>query len=73
MTLIDQIIRNKVFNSRYWKEDCFGLTAVSLVDKATKLDSVGNIFIKSNRWHIFRYRKTNTLFMFINETFINQS
>lgn len=44
MTLIDQIIRNKVFNSRYWKEDCFGLTAVSLVDKATKLDSVGNIF-----------------------------
>ncbi|CAD8047279.1 unnamed protein product [Paramecium sonneborni] len=41
MTLIDQIIRNKVFNSRYWKEDCFGLTAVTLVDKACKLDCVG--------------------------------
>ncbi|CAD8140089.1 unnamed protein product [Paramecium octaurelia] len=41
MTLIDQIIRNKVFNCRYWKEDCFGLTAVTLVDKACKLDCVG--------------------------------
>ena len=48
MTLIDQIIRNKVFNSRYWKEDCFGLTAVTLVDKACKLDCVGrfiNLYI----------------------------
>lgn len=41
MTLIDQIVRNRVFSCRYWKEECFGLTAVTLVDKAINLDCVG--------------------------------
>ncbi|KAM3144449.1 hypothetical protein pb186bvf_003318 [Paramecium bursaria] len=41
MGLIDQLTRTRVFNFRYWKEECFGLTAVSLVDKAIKIDSIG--------------------------------
>lgn len=44
MTLIDQIVRNKVFNCRYWKEECFGLTAVTLVDKAVSLECVGTTY-----------------------------
>jgi pre-mRNA-splicing factor 38A len=34
MMSIDAIVRNKIFNSRYWKEECFGLNAETLVDKA---------------------------------------
>lgn len=41
MALIDHITRTRVFNNKYWKEECFGLTAVTLVDKAIKLDSIG--------------------------------
>lgn len=43
MMCLDAIVRNKVFNSRYWKEDCFGLNAETLVDKAIELDSIGSI------------------------------
>jgi pre-mRNA-splicing factor 38A len=42
--LIDHIVRNKIFSCRYWKEECFGLTAESFVDKAIELEYVGGTY-----------------------------
>jgi pre-mRNA-splicing factor 38A len=44
MMLIDKIVRTKIFNCRFWKEECFGLTAESLVDKAIQLQYVGGTY-----------------------------
>jgi len=38
------MVRNKIYNSRYWKEFCTGLTAESLVDEAIKLEYVGGTY-----------------------------
>jgi hypothetical protein len=35
--LIEKIIRSRIYESRYWKEECFALTAELLVDKALQL------------------------------------
>ena len=45
--LIEKIIRNRIYDCRYWKEDCFGLTAELLVDKAMALDHVGSTFAQN--------------------------
>ncbi|EFC48071.1 predicted protein, partial [Naegleria gruberi] len=42
--LIEQITRNKIFNSIYYKEECFGLNAATVIDKAENLDSIGGTF-----------------------------
>jgi len=42
--LVETITRNRIYESRFWKEDCFGLTAELLVDKAMSLDHVGGTF-----------------------------
>lgn len=42
--LIEKIVRNKIYDSRYWKEMCFGLTAETLIDKAVLLDHVGGTY-----------------------------
>lgn len=42
--LVDKIIRMRIYESRYWKEECFGLTAELLVDKAIELKSVGGTY-----------------------------
>lgn len=42
--LIDQIIRNKIYQNIYWKEDLFALTAETLVDKAMELTYVGGCY-----------------------------
>ncbi|XP_071697781.1 uncharacterized protein [Rutidosis leptorrhynchoides] len=39
--LIEKILRSKIYQHTYWKEQCFGLTAETLVDKAMELDHVG--------------------------------
>jgi len=39
--LVDKIIRNKAFNSVYYKEHCFGLDAKNLIDKAVELKYIG--------------------------------
>ncbi|KAJ3353706.1 hypothetical protein HDU83_006423 [Entophlyctis luteolus] len=39
--LIEKIIRSRIFDSLYWKEHCFGLSAESIVDKAIDLKYVG--------------------------------
>ena len=45
--LIEKIIRNRIYDCRYWKEDCFGLTAELLVDKAMALDHIGSTFAQN--------------------------
>ncbi|KAI8341887.1 PRP38 family-domain-containing protein [Chlamydoabsidia padenii] len=39
--LIEKIIRERIYDSMYWKEECFGLTAVTLMDKAVELTCIG--------------------------------
>lgn len=40
--LLEYIIRQKIYDSRYWKEECFGLTVVDVLEKAaTSLTCVG--------------------------------
>jgi pre-mRNA-splicing factor 38A len=40
--LLEYITRQKIYDSRYWKEDCFGLTVVDVLEKgATSLTCVG--------------------------------
>ncbi|ORX92373.1 PRP38-domain-containing protein [Basidiobolus meristosporus CBS 931.73] len=42
--LIEKIIRTRIFESLYWKEECFALTAESLIDKAVALDCIGGVY-----------------------------
>ena len=39
--LIEQIVRTKIYNCRYWKEHLFALNAETLVDKAVDLEYIG--------------------------------
>lgn len=42
--LVEKILRNRIYSCRYWKEECFGLTEESLVDKAIELEYIGGTF-----------------------------
>ena len=42
--LVEKILRMKIYNSTYWKERCFGLTAETLVDEAVGLKFVGGTY-----------------------------
>lgn len=42
--LVEKILRSKIYQNTYWKEQCFGLTAETLVDKAMELDHIGGTF-----------------------------
>lgn len=42
--LVEKILRSKIYQNTYWKEQCFGLTAETLVDKAMELDHLGGTF-----------------------------
>ena len=42
--LIEKIMRNRIYESTYWKEQCFGLTTETLVDKAIDLQYFGGTF-----------------------------
>uniref|UniRef100_A0A8I5UHP6 Pre-mRNA-splicing factor 38B n=1 Tax=Pongo abelii TaxID=9601 RepID=A0A8I5UHP6_PONAB len=35
--LVEKIIRTRIYESKYWKEECFGLMAELVVDKAMEL------------------------------------
>jgi pre-mRNA-splicing factor 38A len=39
----DAVLRGKVFRSRLWKEECFGVDAASLVEKAEKILYVAGV------------------------------
>lgn len=42
--LIEKVIRQRIWDSIYWKEHCFALTAVTIIDRAAKLHYVGGTF-----------------------------
>jgi len=41
--LIEKIIRARIYECKYWKEECFALTSELLVDKAMELKYVGGV------------------------------
>nr|XP_045587420.1 pre-mRNA-splicing factor 38-like [Procambarus clarkii] len=41
--LVEKIIRTRIYDSRYWKEECFALSAELLVDKAIALRCIGGV------------------------------
>ncbi|KAK2179062.1 hypothetical protein NP493_516g01025 [Ridgeia piscesae] len=42
--LVEKIIRSRIYECRYWKEECFALSAELLVDKAMQLKYVGGVY-----------------------------
>ncbi|XP_031561151.1 pre-mRNA-splicing factor 38A-like [Actinia tenebrosa] len=42
--LVEKITRARIYESKYWKEQCFALSAELLVDKAMELDHIGGTF-----------------------------
>ncbi|KAI6036791.1 hypothetical protein PISMIDRAFT_68455, partial [Pisolithus microcarpus 441] len=42
--LVETVIRNRIWESAYWKEHCFALTAESLIDKAIGLRYIGGVY-----------------------------
>eukprot|EP01039_Chlorochromonas_danica_P006105 gene6105-6722_t len=42
--LVEKITRLKIYNCPYWKEECFGLTAATLIDKAAGLKYCGGLY-----------------------------
>uniref|UniRef100_U3JLV7 Pre-mRNA-splicing factor 38B n=1 Tax=Ficedula albicollis TaxID=59894 RepID=U3JLV7_FICAL len=42
--LVEKIIRTRIYECRYWKEECFGLTAELVLDKAMELKYVGGVY-----------------------------
>jgi pre-mRNA-splicing factor 38A len=47
--LVEKILRGRIYDSMYWKEQCFGLTAETVVEKAVNLEYVGGTFSHSNK------------------------
>ncbi|KAJ3021430.1 U4/U6-U5 snRNP complex subunit prp38 [Thoreauomyces humboldtii] len=39
--LVEKIIRTRIYDSLYWKESCFALTAETIIDKAVALPCIG--------------------------------
>lgn len=42
--LIEKIIRSRIYDSKYWKEECFALSAELVVDKAMELRFIGGVY-----------------------------
>ncbi|TBU50157.1 PRP38 family-domain-containing protein [Dichomitus squalens] len=42
--LVESVIRNRIYDSSYWKEHCFALTAETLIDKAIELKAIGGVY-----------------------------
>ncbi|KAK0502939.1 PRP38 family-domain-containing protein [Armillaria luteobubalina] len=42
--LVETVIRNRIYESNYWKEHCFALTAESLIDKAIEVKYIGGVY-----------------------------
>lgn len=42
--LVEKVIRSRIYDSTYWKEQCFALTAESLVDRAIDLEYIGGTY-----------------------------
>ncbi|KAI5812392.1 PRP38 family-domain-containing protein [Pyronema omphalodes] len=44
LLLVEKIIRDRILDSLYWKELCFGLNAATLLDRATELTYLGGTY-----------------------------
>jgi len=42
--LVEKIIRTRVYDSRFWKEECFALSAELIVDKGMELRYLGGVY-----------------------------
>jgi pre-mRNA-splicing factor 38A len=42
--LIEKIIRTRIYDSVFWKEQCFGLSAELIVDKGMELRYIGGVY-----------------------------
>ncbi|RYH04651.1 hypothetical protein EON65_46910, partial [archaeon] len=42
--LVEKITRLKIYNTNYWKETCFGLTAATVLEKAASLKYCGGLY-----------------------------
>ncbi|SPO36415.1 related to PRP38A - pre-mRNA-splicing factor [Pseudozyma flocculosa] len=42
--LVEKTIRSRIYDSRFWKEHCFALTAESIIDRAVDLEYVGGTY-----------------------------
>jgi pre-mRNA-splicing factor 38A len=43
-SLVETVIRNRIYESTYWKEYCFALTAETLIDKAIEVRFIGGVY-----------------------------
>lgn len=46
---MEYILRQKIYDSLYWKQECFGLSAERIVDKAVALRFAGGMFGEPNK------------------------
>ena len=44
VTLFEKAVRDRITDSYYWKEQCFGLNAATLCDRAVELSSIGGTY-----------------------------
>ncbi|PNS16135.1 hypothetical protein CAC42_4536 [Sphaceloma murrayae] len=44
LTLVDAPIRDRIIESYYWKEQCFGLNSATLLDRAVEMTYIGGTF-----------------------------
>lgn len=42
--IIERTIRFRIYDSLYWKEHCFALTAESIIDRCLELQTVGGTY-----------------------------
>ena len=42
--LLETILRNKIYNTLYWKEKCFALNSETIIDRAMELQYIGVIY-----------------------------
>jgi pre-mRNA-splicing factor 38A len=42
--LLETILRNKIYNTMYWKQKCFALNSESIIDRAVELKFIGGTF-----------------------------
>eukprot|EP01033_Poteriospumella_lacustris_P002904 gene2905-2119_t len=47
--LVEKITRLKIYNCTYWKEECFGLTAATIIDKAVALKYLSGTYGGNNK------------------------
>ncbi|KAI1714354.1 PRP38 family domain-containing protein [Ditylenchus destructor] len=47
--LVEKIIRTRIYDSVFWKEQCFGLSAETVVDKGAELRYIGGVYGGNNK------------------------